>query len=242
MDNQHGWQLLLKSQGQDVPAAIRTLKSRSSSEQSLGGMPASRASTFQNHETEHRRSLPGLGHPYWLHIRDHLTTNFPPPTLDVDLAPMMTIISRDIATAVVNLVENSWNAHSPDLFTCSFKDYLIMTTKEAMPVIRIPICRTEMQATTQYQNDMDMQQSNFIAFHGTRQALAPSILKQGLMSSMHSHGVTGLWVNSNVCTSLAWTSSIFDTLPSVAFEIIAPESAKRHNRRIKAGNPERMVV
>jgi hypothetical protein len=31
-------------------------------------------------------------------------------------------------------------------------------------------------------------------------------------------------------------------LPSVALEVIAPESAKRHNKRIKAGNPERMVV
>ena len=241
-DYSHGWNLLMRSHRQDVQRAIETLRTRPTAQFFLENIPASRSSTYQNHEKDPRRSLPGVGHEYWHQVRDHLQARFPPPTLDLDLSAVKTSINQTIANTIVSMLKVQWQADQSYLCKCEFEHCMVLSTNDDCPVLRIPVVRNSIAPVITYQNGQPAEINNFVAFHGTRQALVPSILQNGLMSSIHSHGVTGLWVNSNVCTSLAWTSSIFDMIPSIALEVVAPCSAKRQNKRIKAGNPERMVV
>lgn len=231
-----GLDLLMQCKSSSRKRTWDTINQRPTAQDILSKIPASRSSLDLKH-----RSLPGLGHPYWENIRDHLTMNYMPPSLDINLNINNEPVSPELMERYVKHLQDLWNTEKSTKrkFMILFEHCQSCNTSSGIPVLRIPVTAQDPQ---HYQNGADLSNENVVLFHGTRQPLIPYICKEGLKSSIRSHDVTGLWTNSNVETSLAWTSSIFDSVPSLALEIIAPRYAIRQNRRIKSGNPERHVV
>ena len=97
----------------------------------------------------------------------------------------------------------------------------------------------------EYQDYTKVQASPSIFYHGTRETSVPSIFHSGILSSPPSHGVTGLWLNSNIEAALTWNQTVMDILPGVAFQIAANPDHIRQNRRIKGqgfGNETRFCL
>jgi len=238
--------MLLRTKGANKFRIIQRLSTLQSAQHFLQNLPAAGQVNY-NEKSSRRRSLPGLGHPFWKTARDHMKLHHPPPSIQVNLNYFMGQVTESIKERLVLHLKESWACSDETenrrrIFHCDYEQAMVFNTNSGTPVIRIPVHKNPILDQTTYQNGDKLQEDNIRLFHGTRQPIIKPILTEGLMSSIRSHDVTGLWANTNLETSLAWTSSIFDIVPSLAVEVVAPISAKRQNRRIKAGNPERMVI
>ena len=94
--------------------------------------------------------------------------------------------------------------------------------------MRIPMTDT----FAEYQNGEQVIEHPTILYHGTRAVNLPGILQTGLQSSELSHGVKGLWLNSNHEAALNWNQSALDFSPGIALEVAAEPEFLRQNRRI----------
>ena len=134
-----------------------------------------------------------------------------------------------------------WPYQSEDMYNISKDKPKVYLTPGGIPVLRVIVQRTDDRVMFQ-ENTIIQPSTTYRAFHGTRQLLISHILKTGLKSSIHSHGIIGTWANLDIDQALLWTSSMYDLIPSLALEVLAPWEDIRSNQRIKKKNPNRLVV
>jgi hypothetical protein len=134
-----------------------------------------------------------------------------------------------------------WQHKETNMYYMKHEDTQLVKTPNNLPVMRIPVLRTDHKLVFQDGQPINTQQT-YVAFHGTRELLIEPILKHGLKASIHSHSIIGTWCNLASDEALEWTTSIFDYYPSVAIEIAAPIDHVRSNADIKQGNAHRLVV
>ena len=110
------------------------------------------------------------------------------------------------------------------------------------PVIMIKL-RYLGQPRTWQNGNPKVQPSNCnIWWHATRSALVPSIMADGLKSTIVSHGYKGLWVNTHAPSALVWTINMLDPFPTVAFQLEIQKDILVHNSEVQAGNVHRSVA
>jgi hypothetical protein len=123
------------------------------------------------------------------------------------------------------------------VFYPKFDDCEVGTTGQLnRPALKVPLTSFTLQ-------EGQHQDKSFITrpvskFHGTRTTILHNIFNLGIACSSESHGVTGLWANSELDWTLDWNSTALEPFPGTSIGLICEASHVCTNRRVRAANAQ----
>ena len=219
----HGLALLLKG----TPSGTKQEVLDKIQEEFLADLPTSRQPSIFVDETERIHSLPGLGSEFWKSSRAHLFSGTLPPVLPHDILTFSQNYNETVVKNTIKFFRTEIGRAVPNNRLQWDKTAVLKNSDGYF--IRVPVTDT----FSEYQNGERVCEHPTILFHGTRAVNLTGILQAGLHSSELSHGVKGLWLNSNHEAALNWNQSALDYSPGIALEVAAEPEFLRQNRRIK---------
>ena len=172
------------------------------------------------------RTLPGIGHEFWLYSRAHIYCGTLPPSMPEAVLAIAGTLEIVTAQRMIKTIQGSLRLTEDKMPQWDRTEAVQIDGRFAL---RIPVH----DVFSRYQNGRKVVKQPAIKFHGTRQINLWGILQNGLHSSNLSHKVTGLWLNSDLSAALHWNNSSMDSFPGIALEVAANPDHLRQNRLIK---------